>query len=134
MPPAPPMFSTMTGWPSWLLKPSATMRAIASVDPPAAKGATIVMGRIGQSSAGAECAANTAMIKLATLADTETRQPTVLIRTPAAIQHRSLRIDSKCIPKSGRQLSHVAAARVVEGAGAQIDPVGGGEIADRHRL
>src|SRR5882724_4175145 len=49
MPPAPPIFSTTTGWCSWMLRPSETMRAMASVDPPAAKGAIIVKGRTGHS-------------------------------------------------------------------------------------
>ncbi len=51
MPPAPPTFSTSTGWPSSTRKPSATIRAITSLDPPAAKGTINVIGRVGQSSA-----------------------------------------------------------------------------------
>jgi len=35
----------------WALKPSATIRAMASVDPPVANGATMVIGRFGQSCA-----------------------------------------------------------------------------------
>src|SRR5215471_4270962 len=53
MPPAPLTFSTSTVWPSSARKPSATMRAIASLDPPAANGTTSVIGRAGQSCASA---------------------------------------------------------------------------------
>src|SRR5262245_56345325 len=43
VPPAPAMFSTRTRVDSFSLMPSATRRAIVSVGPPAAKGATMVI-------------------------------------------------------------------------------------------
>src|SRR5262249_40433509 len=54
MPPAPLMFSTMTGWPSCTRNPSAMMRPITSDDPPRPNGTTRVSGRAGQSCARAE--------------------------------------------------------------------------------
>jgi N-acetylmuramic acid 6-phosphate (MurNAc-6-P) etherase len=51
MPPAPPMFSTMTCWPKSSLTRAAMMRATVSTGPPAAYGTTRVTGRTGQSCA-----------------------------------------------------------------------------------
>src|SRR5215217_3056882 len=42
VPPAPPTFSTITGWPSDFLMPSATTRARMSEPPPAGNGTIIV--------------------------------------------------------------------------------------------
>src|SRR4051812_47139515 len=53
LPPAPARFSTTTCWPSVRLILSATVRAIASLPPPAAYGTTSVIGRDGKSSAAA---------------------------------------------------------------------------------
>src|SRR6476469_2541841 len=48
VPPAPGEFSTITGWPRCGRMPSAMMRAMVSVDPPAASGTRIVTGRDGK--------------------------------------------------------------------------------------
>ena len=48
VPPAPVTFSTTTGWPRSFAMPSATMREITSVGPPAENGTTIVTGRLGK--------------------------------------------------------------------------------------
>src|SRR2546423_12104730 len=53
LPPAPAVFSTMTGWPNDALMPSAMIRPITSVDPPGASGTTSVIGRDGKTCAGA---------------------------------------------------------------------------------
>src|SRR5262245_57305279 len=55
MPPAPPIFSTITGCPSVARRPSAITRPITSDDPPAPNGTTKVSGRVGQSCAVAGC-------------------------------------------------------------------------------
>jgi hypothetical protein len=47
MPPAPAWFSTTKRWPSLSLSFSATMRAVMSATPPAAKGSTIRIGFSG---------------------------------------------------------------------------------------
>jgi hypothetical protein len=48
VPPAPPMLSTTTCWPSSLPSASATRRAITSLVPPAGNGLTIFSGLLGQ--------------------------------------------------------------------------------------
>jgi hypothetical protein len=48
IPPAPPRFSTTTGWPSCAENRSASRRASRSAGPPAAKGTMIRTGRVGQ--------------------------------------------------------------------------------------
>src|SRR2546423_8858246 len=53
LPPAPAVFSTMTGWPNDARMPSAMIRPITSVDPPGASGTTSVIGRDGKTCAGA---------------------------------------------------------------------------------
>src|SRR5215831_7687536 len=53
MPPAPPMFSITTCWPSTSLSRCPKMRAMVSTGPPAAYATTMVIGRDGQSCAGA---------------------------------------------------------------------------------
>src|SRR5581483_2325085 len=54
---APPRFSTTTCWPSRLLRPCATMRAIWSVPPPAGYGQISLIGRVGCQSAWARAGA-----------------------------------------------------------------------------
>src|SRR5882757_9896498 len=51
MPPAPPMFSITTCWPSGPAMPAARMRPTVSDALPAANGTTMLSGRDGQSSA-----------------------------------------------------------------------------------
>src|ERR1700722_9859322 len=51
MPPAPPMFSTITCCCKASLKADCRMRATASIGPPVANGTTNVSGRLGQVSA-----------------------------------------------------------------------------------
>src|SRR5262245_26485034 len=53
MPPAPPMFSTITCWPRSSLRRAAMMRPTVSIGPPAAYGTTSVTGRVGHSCASA---------------------------------------------------------------------------------
>src|SRR5262245_52818930 len=53
MPPAPPMFSITTCWPSTSLSRCPKMRAMVSTGPPAAYATTMVIGRDGHSCAGA---------------------------------------------------------------------------------
>src|SRR4051794_31512048 len=53
VPPAPPMFSTITGWPSVVFIRSATRRDTMSVMPPAGNGTIQVMGLLGNVSARA---------------------------------------------------------------------------------
>src|SRR4051812_38375619 len=48
LPPAPPRFSTMTGWPRRSDSAWAMMRAVTSVLPPAAKPTNILIGVVGQ--------------------------------------------------------------------------------------
>jgi hypothetical protein len=43
----PGLFSTITCWPNSRLRPSATMRALVSVDPPGVKGTTTRIGLDG---------------------------------------------------------------------------------------
>ena len=45
--PAPGLFSTTTGWPSRLARPSATMRPVASVPAPGENGTMSLIGRFG---------------------------------------------------------------------------------------
>jgi hypothetical protein len=47
LPPAPPTFSMITGWPSESFMRSPIMRAIVSVGPPGANGTMMVIGREG---------------------------------------------------------------------------------------
>ena len=47
-PPAPALFSTITGWPRRGVSFSAMMRATVSVEPPAENGTTSLMGLAGQ--------------------------------------------------------------------------------------
>ena len=47
VPPAPPIFSTMTGWPSVRDMWSPTRRVTTSVGPPAANGTITVIGLFG---------------------------------------------------------------------------------------
>jgi hypothetical protein len=47
LPPAPPAFSTTTGWPSDVRMCSARMRVSVSVAPPGGNGTTMVIGRAG---------------------------------------------------------------------------------------
>src|SRR6185503_6492772 len=49
MPPAPPAFSTITCWPNSSPRRGVKTRIRPSLPPPAARGITIVMGRLGQS-------------------------------------------------------------------------------------
>jgi hypothetical protein len=49
MPPVPETFSTTTVWCRLLPMPSATIRPIASLEPPAENGTTRLIGRVGQS-------------------------------------------------------------------------------------
>src|SRR6188508_3825359 len=56
VPPAPPMFSRMTGWPSAARIGSASTRPSASTAPPAGSATTIVIGRDGKFSACAPAA------------------------------------------------------------------------------
>jgi hypothetical protein len=60
MPPAPPTFSTTIGWPRRSLRLAAITRPSRSVGPPAAKGITMVTGRVGHSwaRAGTQSASN----------------------------------------------------------------------------
>src|SRR5215470_11014301 len=51
MPPAPPLFSMMTCWPSSSVSGGAKIRPTTSIGPPAGNGTTMVMGRLGQSCA-----------------------------------------------------------------------------------
>jgi len=51
MPPPPGTFSMMIGWPSVSPSVGCRMRASESIGPPAANGTTMVIGRLGQSSA-----------------------------------------------------------------------------------
>src|SRR5215471_11974321 len=60
MPPAPPMFSTTTCWPSASLSRCPKMRAMVSTGPPAAYATTMVIGRAGQSCAVAGAVSVTA--------------------------------------------------------------------------
>src|SRR5882757_5002476 len=53
VPPAPPMFSTITGWPSVVFIRSATRRDTMSVMPPAGNGTIKVTGLLGNVSARA---------------------------------------------------------------------------------
>ena len=48
VPPAPPTFSTITGWPSDVFIRSETTRATMSVMPPAANGTMTVTGLVGK--------------------------------------------------------------------------------------
>src|SRR5262245_17930143 len=67
LPPAPPTFSTTTGWPSGTRIASATSRAAVSVDPPGGNGTMSVTGRFGNdwaAAATAKAAAAAAMISL----------------------------------------------------------------------
>ena len=54
LPDAPVTFSITTGWPSDAFMPSATMRAMVSMAPPAGTGTTMVIGRDGKDCAKAE--------------------------------------------------------------------------------
>jgi hypothetical protein len=47
MPPAPGLFSMITGWPSRSLRLLAVKRAALSVTPPGENGTTQVIGRLG---------------------------------------------------------------------------------------
>jgi hypothetical protein len=58
MPPAPPIFSITTGWPSSSPIRCANNRASTSLGPPAANGLIMVMGRVGH------CWASTWVAKL----------------------------------------------------------------------
>src|ERR1700730_11239776 len=53
MPPPPPTFSIVTGWPSNSESDGARIRPRRSAPPPAANGTTMVSGRLGHSCAGA---------------------------------------------------------------------------------
>src|SRR5215207_1976804 len=53
VPPAPPRFSTTTGWPSWLDSGSSTSRPTISSELPAANGIIARIGRAGQACAKA---------------------------------------------------------------------------------
>ena len=53
VPPAPPMFSMTTCWPSVRDMCSATIRAVTSVVPPAVNGTIKVIGRVGKFCAAA---------------------------------------------------------------------------------
>src|SRR5215207_525740 len=55
VPPAPPRFSTTTGWPSWLDSGSSTSRPTISSELPAANGIIARIGRAGQAWAKAAC-------------------------------------------------------------------------------
>src|SRR6476646_8567050 len=59
LPPAPPLFSTITRWPSFSLSSLAMRRAVPSAGPPAANVTTSVTGRAGQVSAAWLCGAST---------------------------------------------------------------------------
>jgi hypothetical protein len=54
-PPAPPLLSTTTGWPSSRPRPSLMARAITSVEPPAANGTISLTGRLGKAWARTPC-------------------------------------------------------------------------------
>src|SRR5215211_6379597 len=80
LPPAPPTFSMMTGWPSNGRMRSAMMRATTSVDPPGGNGTTSVMVRAGQvwpcaSMMPANAASATATISLIMLVHPHRRSP-----------------------------------------------------------
>jgi hypothetical protein len=66
MPPAPPAFSTITCWPKSSPRRGVKTRIRPSLPPPAARGITIVMGRLGQSWAAPGTDVATSAAKAAT--------------------------------------------------------------------
>src|SRR5438046_612261 len=71
MPPAPPIFSTITCWRRISDRRALKIRATMSVEPPAAYGTTMVTGRVGQfcAAAVAAVATNTALAAIVLIND-----------------------------------------------------------------
>ncbi|WZB71938.1 hypothetical protein WJ968_09575 [Achromobacter xylosoxidans] len=79
-PPAPPRFSTTTGWPSSRVSPSANTRAVVSVTPPAPKGTISRTGCVGYACAHAAAIGSAAPNKTAR----RRRNPSFIARSPFA--------------------------------------------------